>query len=367
MKLTTPLLLLFTTQLTQANEQVFLKTKEGCSVMLEVITKVDSVSWSGKCVAGKLEGIGVTTYLNGSNKISFIEEYMEGVRAYPYVVDQSGAIRISGGPDTKYIPMSTCQKLDECTALYDFAKKSKKNTSLNNRIGKRIESFGTNSILSVIGGGKLVRKPHEYGYSMDFDYSGVPPLEPMSSTPRSSPPNSGTNKSTASSNLSIINLCMRGSTCQMQFLHYEMGEDPQVITPNYYSRTNGSLATVNYLVKTCSIGWTANVMSSNQTPYTTASALICGASSAQRALQAGFEECSNKGNFDCKTASIIQVQWGYWDGTYLADPNPEYEIKQKGSPSSIGGHGGGGCGIYDQDLISCDKYREVLRSAGVGR
>lgn len=366
MKILPALFSLLAMQIAGANEAVFMKSKEGCSAMLEVITAVDSVSWSGKCVAGKFEGVGIATYTNGNNKISFIEEYMEGVRAYPYAVDQSGAIRLSGGPDTTYIKMSTCQKLDECTALYDYAVKSKKRTSLNNRIGKDIEKFGRSSILAVIGGGKLIRTPHELGYSMDFDYSGVQTTAPTAGSPQPAAPKSRNSQNQPSSNLSIINLCIKGSNCQMQFLHYEKGDDPQIITPNYYSRTNGSSVKINYLIKACSVGWTANVMSSNQNPNTTASALICGAGSAEAAIKSGFEECSKKGNFDCKSASIIQVQWGYWDGTYLADPNPEYEMKLKGAPSSIGGSGGGGCGIYDQNLQSCDKYRAILRSAGIG-
>lgn len=61
------------------------------------------------------------------------------------------------------------------------------------------------------------------------------------------------------------------------------------------------------------------------------------------------------------------MQWAFWDGSYPADPNPEYEMKSKGSPSSVGGVGGGGCRVYDQDLISCEKYKSIVRSVGVGR
>lgn len=174
MKIALLLLVLLGMQEAQANEAEFVKTKEGCSVMLEVITIVDSVSWSGKCVDGRIEGVGIATYVKGNKKISFIEEYMGGVRAYPYIVDKSGAIRLSGGTEARYVTMELCKKLDECSALYDYAVKSKRLASLDNRIGKDIEGFGRDTSLSVIGGGKVVYTQYpQGGYSFDFDYSGV--------------------------------------------------------------------------------------------------------------------------------------------------------------------------------------------------
>lgn len=120
------------------------------------------------------------------------------------------------------------------------------------------------------------------------------------------------------------------------------------------------------MIKDCTVGWTANVGGINPTSGQKASAIICGAVSAERALTAGFEKCNENGSFNCKTAPIIDVQWAYWDGSYPADPNPEYEMKSKGSNSSIGGVGGGGCRLYDQNLISCEEYKSILRSVGVG-
>ncbi|WCM51175.1 hypothetical protein OH720_30300 [Pseudomonas sp. WJP1] len=178
MKIALFLLVSLVLQETQANEATFVKTKEGCSTMLEVITFVDSVSWSGKCVDGLIEGVGIATYVKGNKKISFIEEYMGGVRAYPYIVDKSGAIRLGGGAEARYVTMAVCKKLDECTALYDYAVKSKRLASLDNRIGKDIEMFGRETTLYVIGGGKVVYTKHPQGRSLDFDYSGVKVSEP---------------------------------------------------------------------------------------------------------------------------------------------------------------------------------------------
>lgn len=369
MKIALLLLVLLGMQEAQANEAEFVKTKEGCSVMLEVITIVDSVSWSGKCVDGRIEGVGIATYVKGNKKISFIEEYMGGVRAYPYIVDKSGAIRLSGGTEARYVTMELCKKLDECSALYDYAVKSKRLASLDNRIGKDIEGFGRDTSLSVIGGGKVVYTQYpQGGYSFDFDYSGVQATAaPPEPSPKSAVAPGRSTKGEPSSHLSVISLCADNGVCGNTFVHYENGQDPQVIVPGYYARTNGSVYTVpNYVIKDCTVGWTANVGGINPTSGQKASAIICGAVSAERALTAGFEKCNENGSFNCKTAPIIDVQWAYWDGSYPADPNPEYEMKSKGSNSSIGGVGGGGCRLYDQNLISCEEYKSILRSVGVG-
>jgi hypothetical protein len=156
----------------EAAESRWIKTKEGCSVLLDYLTTVDSVSWNGKCSGGRLEGVGVITYVRSGQKVRFIEEYMGGVRAYPYILDGSGAIRVNGGMETPAVKLDACKRIVECEALYKYSVRNKKYSALDNRIGADAEVF-RNSAIAIMAGGKAKRIPMSGGYSLEMDYSGV--------------------------------------------------------------------------------------------------------------------------------------------------------------------------------------------------
>lgn len=297
-----------------------IKTTEGCTAYLakQFVERPEFLgfSWNGRCVNGKIHGVG-RSYVKtttDSEKDPDWSEYDKGRPKSPYwVIKPMGQISTEEKGLQTY-SQSECVKIPACKSI----------------LKKAMEYGEAQDTVNLLGKNK--------------------PSQPSQKT----------------SQLSIMTLCFRGAACGLHFVHYENGQDPTTLTPQYFARTNGSSVTANYKVKDCPIGWTANVGGAIQSTERNAHAMICGASTREGALKSGFEECKKEGGFDCKTAEIIDVQWAYWDGSYYSDPNPEYEAKLKGSPNSIGGTGGGACRLYDQNLISCDKYRDILKSIGVG-
>lgn len=336
MRLPFVLLFLTSTGLAQADTQ--LKTEEGCAIVLKEGEDFKAASWSGKCKNGKINGVGKLRLKSGDASDYDVEdwsEYKDGLWAFPEISLNNVSATINK-PTRSLLNLEECKSNPKCRIILQAAFKSG-------------------------------LKPLDPSIGLD-----MPALDSSENSKDAS-----SKKSTAvvdagksakgkpSSHLSIINLC-NSSGCGNTFLHYENGQDPQVITLGYFSRTNGSIYTVSSEMKECTVGWTAHVMGWNQNPDRSASGMVCGAVSAERSLNAAFEKCNQAGSLDCKTASVVDMQWAYWDGSYPADPNPEYEMKSKGSPSSVGGQGGGGCRVYDQNLISCAEYSSIVRSIGVG-
>ncbi|WP_146024518.1 MULTISPECIES: hypothetical protein [unclassified Pseudomonas] len=324
------LVLLFLTATQFAQADTLLKTKEGCAIVLNDGEDFDGASWSGKCKNGKIDGVGrLQMKSRGSSDYDTEEwaEYKDGRWAFPEVSLNAIGAAINK-PTRSLLNLEECKSNPKCRIVLQAA----------------------------LEGGL---KPSDPSISLE--------MPAVASSEAGNAVSHKKNTKAPASHLSIVNICHQGAACGRQFLHYENGQDPLIITPGYFSRTNGSIVTLSYVIKECNVGWTATVGSFNQNPERQANAMVCGAISAERALTAVFEECNKNASFNCKTASIVDMQWAFWDGSYPADPNPEYEMKSKGSPSSVGGVGGGGCRVYDQDLISCEKYKSIVRSVGVGR
>lgn len=334
MRLIICLFLVTVSSVSYGREPVFSKaetTTTGCTLYTKEYSNSTNYEWSGKCVNGMLEGNGFIKYVTGEgNRRAYFQTFNNGQPVSPYyTIDSATGGSVSIGrqsPNYSSVSQSECQADPQCNELLKLALSSNKPPP-----PPKTEKAISVATKEPVTKGKVAAK----------------------------------GKGKAVSNLSIINLCLE-SNCYLQFVHYAFDEDPTYEVPEFFRRTNGTAASVTYVIKKCNIGWTASVGAGTYDSRRQQGVLNCGASTAKAAMEAAFSECSKRLGVNCKSEEIITFQYAYWDGSDYEDPNPEYAAKRKGEVSSIGGSDGGGCLIRDHDIRTCDEdIRPLVRSLGI--
>lgn len=281
------------------------KTTEGCEIHQETVSEVDSISWSGTCTRGTVDGVGIVTYVKEGVRLRLVEEYQGGYKMSPYVLDATGAISSTMAADTPVLTHRICQTYPDCQVLYEWASKKGRLKGMNNQIGKAVMVFKPrgNGLIKLAGGTFITRKNTDD----EIVFSSATVNNDISKKLEKGIEGKAT--------FSVVDNCFE-SYCKRHFITVNPGEEgtEAQMAMRLDALRGSAKSTYSVVLSGCGVGWAVRLASRHSSAGFN-DVIVCGAASEERAFEALLEKCAEQG-YNCRTGiNGFIVGWQFWDGS----------------------------------------------------